>query len=104
MGNLLRLLARDDSCCSHQKYDVFLDFENAEASEEERVLYEDVGEVLRGSHAVISDLQQYKGAAKEIREAISDPGDECQRRAWEMVTPLVLKLKHFYLFSNDIGE
>ncbi|XP_050714008.1 CYFIP-related Rac1 interactor B-like isoform X2 [Eriocheir sinensis] len=105
MGNLLRLLARDDagnSCCSHQKYDVFLDFENAEASEEERLLYEDVAEVLRGSQSVISDLQQYKGAAKEIREAISDPGDDSQRKAWEMVTPLVQKLKHFYLFSNDI--
>lgn len=106
MGNLLRLLQRDDaggnSCCSHQKYDVFLDFENAEASDEERSLYEDVAEVLRGSQAVISDLQQYKGAAKEIREAISDPGDDFQRKAWEMVTPLVQKLKHFYLFSNDI--
>lgn len=106
MGNLLRLLQRDDaggnSCCSHQNYDVFLDFENAEASDEERSLYEDVAEVLRGSQAVISDLQQYKGAAKEIREAISDPGDDFQRKAWEMVTPLVQKLKHFYLFSNDI--
>nr|XP_053641944.1 LOW QUALITY PROTEIN: CYFIP-related Rac1 interactor B-like [Cherax quadricarinatus] len=105
MGNLLRLLARDDagnSCCSHQKYDVFLDFENAVPSEEERLLYEDVAEVLRGSQAVIHDLQQYKGAAKEIREAISDPGDDYQRRAWEMVTPLVQKLKQFYLFSNDI--
>ncbi|XP_042234300.1 CYFIP-related Rac1 interactor B-like isoform X2 [Homarus americanus] len=105
MGNLLRLLARDDagnSCCSHQKYDVFLDFENAVPSAEERLLYEDVAEVLRGSQAVIHDLQQYKGAAKEIREAISDPGDDYQRRAWEMVTPLVQKLKQFYLFSNDI--
>ncbi|XP_071528468.1 CYFIP-related Rac1 interactor B-like [Panulirus ornatus] len=105
MGNLLRLLARDDagnSCCSHQKYDVFLDFENAEPSEEERLLYEDVTEVLHGSQAVIRELQQYKGAAKEIREAISDPGDDYQRRAWEMVTPLVQKLKQFYLFSNDI--
>ncbi|XP_063885066.1 CYFIP-related Rac1 interactor B-like [Scylla paramamosain] len=105
MGNLLRLLARDDagnSCCSHQKYDVFLDFENAEPSAQERHLYEDVAAVLRGSHAVISDLQQYKGAAKEIREAISDPADDCQRKAWEIVTPLVQKLKQFYLFSNDI--
>ncbi|KAK4327231.1 hypothetical protein Pmani_002287 [Petrolisthes manimaculis] len=105
MGNLLRLLAREDagnSCCSHQKYDVFLDFENAEPCEEERLLYSDVAEVLRGSHQVIHDLQQYKGAAKEIKEAISDPGDEYQRRAWEMVTPLVQKLKQFYIFSNDI--
>ncbi|XP_064078037.1 CYFIP-related Rac1 interactor B [Macrobrachium rosenbergii] len=105
MGNLLRLLARDDagnSCCSHQKYDVFLDFENASPSEAEQALYDDVGRVLRGSQTVIQDLQQYKGAAKEIREAISDSGDEHQRRARETVLPLVQKLKQFYLFSNDI--
>lgn len=29
MGMLLSLLARDEStCCTHQKYDVFLDFES----------------------------------------------------------------------------
>ncbi|ROT73203.1 CYFIP-related Rac1 interactor B [Penaeus vannamei] len=105
MGNLLRLLARDEtgnSCCSHQKYDVFLDFENASPSEAEADLYKDVARVLQVSQEIIQELHQYKGAAKEIREAISDPGDDYQRRAWETVTPLVQKLKQFYLFSNDI--
>lgn len=41
---------------------------DAEPCEEERLLYSDVAEVLRGSHQVIHDLQQYKGAAKEIKE------------------------------------
>ncbi|KAG0726207.1 hypothetical protein GWK47_004407 [Chionoecetes opilio] len=27
-----------------------------------------------------------------------------QRKAWDMVTPSVLKLKHFYIFSSDIVE
>lgn len=31
-------------------------------------MYEAVVEVLRGSQTVIHELQQYKGAAKEIRE------------------------------------
>ncbi|XP_076042591.1 CYFIP-related Rac1 interactor B [Oratosquilla oratoria] len=103
MGNLLRLLARDDStCCSHEKYDVFLDFENASPSAEEALLYQDVGQVLKDSNKVIHELQQYQGAAREIREAINDSGEEYQKRAWEAVTPLVLKLKQFYLFSIQL--
>lgn len=103
MGNLLRLLSREDnSCCSHNKLDFFLDFENAAPSAEEVPLYTDVKTVLDMSREVIIDLQQYKGAAKEIREAISDPGGECQRKAWEAVSPLVLKLHNFYLFSHQL--
>lgn len=105
MGNLLRLLARDDgTCCSHQKYDVFLDFENAVPSIKEQNLFTLVNQVLLSSQRIIQELQQYKGAAKEIREAISDSGEEQQRRAWETVAPLVIKLKEFYLFSIQLDE
>lgn len=45
---------------------------DAEPCEEERLLYSDVAEVLRGSHQVIHDLQQYKGAAKEIKEVSNE--------------------------------
>uniref|UniRef100_A0A2P2HY84 Protein FAM49B-like n=1 Tax=Hirondellea gigas TaxID=1518452 RepID=A0A2P2HY84_9CRUS len=103
MGNLLRLLSRDDnSCCSHNKLDFFLDFENAVPSPSEELLYCDVSKVLQASREVICDLQQYKGAAKEIREAISDPGGACQRRAWVAVMPLVHKLHNFYIFSHQL--
>ena len=39
------------------------------------------------------------GASKEIREAITNPTPENESKAWEMVMPLVLKLKTFYEFS-----
>ncbi|XP_037075851.1 CYFIP-related Rac1 interactor A-like [Pollicipes pollicipes] len=101
MGNLLRLLARDD-CCSVQKYDIFLDFENAEPTESELETWTEVGRVLEESREMLSELQQYKGAAKEIREAIASPSDDSQERAWDAVVPLVLMLKRFYLFSLEI--
>ncbi|KAF0304085.1 Protein FAM49B [Amphibalanus amphitrite] len=103
MGNLLRLLARDD-CCSVQKYDIFLDFENAEPTESELETWTEVRRVLDESRQMLSELQQYKGAAKEIREAISSPSDDTQARAWEAVVPLVFMLKRFYLFSLQIDR
>ncbi|XP_018026785.1 CYFIP-related Rac1 interactor B [Hyalella azteca] len=105
MGNLLRLLSREDnSCCSHNKFDFFLDFENAVPSESEEPLFLAVSQVLETSGDILKNLQQYKGAAKEIREAISDSGGECQRRAWEVVIPLVQKLFDFYQFSHQLEE
>ncbi|KAG8243692.1 CYFIP-related Rac1 interactor B [Homalodisca vitripennis] len=103
MGKLLSLLARDDSnCCSPQKYDVFLDFENAQPTEGEKAVYEEVQQVLLSSEGILQELGVYKGAGKEIREAINTPSEECQRRAWTAVLPLVTKLKRFYDFSLEL--
>lgn len=60
-------------------------------------------EVFRNSHQILEDLQCYKGAGREIREAIASPGEETQQRAWKAVVPLVAKLKKFYMFSTDLG-
>lgn len=101
MGNLLRLLSRDDN----PKYDVFVDFENAQPTDLERESYEIVEEVLQYSKDVLQELQTYKGAVNEIREAITNPrNDHYQARAWESVLPLVSKLKRFYEFSQQIDE
>ncbi|XP_066991698.1 CYFIP-related Rac1 interactor B [Anabrus simplex] len=103
MGKLLSLLARDDSnCCSPQKYDVFLDFENAQPTDGEQETFEEVQQVLRNSESILEEIQCYKGAGKEIREAISTPTEEYQRRAWQAVMPLVTKLKRFYEFSTEL--
>ncbi|XP_065213495.1 CYFIP-related Rac1 interactor B [Planococcus citri] len=103
MGKLLSLLSRDDStCCSPQKYDVFLDFENAQPTASEKDVYEEVQKILLKSESILEELQCYKGAGKEIREAISTPTEECQMRAWQAVLPLVEKLKRFYLFSMEL--
>ncbi|KAL6421691.1 hypothetical protein ACFW04_010929 [Cataglyphis niger] len=103
MGKLLSLLARDEStCCTSQKYDVFLDFENAQPSDIERETFEAVQRVLKNSESILEEIQCYKGAGKEIREAISAPTEECQRKAYLTVAPLVAKLKRFYEFSLEL--
>ncbi|KAF7403006.1 hypothetical protein HZH66_005273 [Vespula vulgaris] len=103
MGKLLSLLARDEStCCTPQKYDVFLDFENAQPSDIERETFDAVQRVLKNSESILEEIQCYKGAGKEIREAISAPTEECQRKAYLTVAPLVAKLKRFYEFSLEL--
>lgn len=46
----------------------------------------------------------YKGAGKEIREAIASPNNDTQSKAWTAVVPLVSKLKNFYQFSTQLGK
>ncbi|KAM7359000.1 CYFIP-related Rac1 interactor B [Cochliomyia hominivorax] len=103
MGKLLSLLARDDSnCCTAKSYDVFLDFENAAPTETEREIYDEVERVLKESDAVLEEIQLYKGAGKEIREAIADPS--LQEKAWSAVLPLVIKLKRCYEHSLELEK
>ncbi|CAG7831851.1 unnamed protein product [Allacma fusca] len=103
MGNLLRLLSRDD-CCSPQKYDVFLDFENAQPTEAEKEVYDEAQVVLERAHRILQELQEYKGASQEIRKAIGAPDTDSEKQAWEAVLPLVSKLKDFYLFSKELEK
>ncbi|PSN56634.1 hypothetical protein C0J52_11271, partial [Blattella germanica] len=58
--------------------------------------------VLRNSEPILEEIQCYKGAGKEIREAISTPTEEYQQRAWQAVMPLVSRLKRFYEFSTEL--
>ncbi|XP_073997567.1 CYFIP-related Rac1 interactor B [Rhodnius prolixus] len=103
MGKLLSLLSRDESnCCTPQKYDVFLDFENAEPTECEREVFDEVEKVLECSESILNELGLYKGAGREIREAITTPTEQSQTKAWNIVLPLVEKLKNFYLFSIQL--
>lgn len=103
MGKLLSLLSRDDSnCCSSPRYDIFLDFENAAPTDTERNVYEDVQRVLLDSEKILEEIQCYKGAGKEIREAIADPSRISQERAWRAVKPLVDKLLRCYNHSLQL--
>ncbi|XP_054169051.1 CYFIP-related Rac1 interactor B-like [Oppia nitens] len=101
MGNLLRLLSRDET----PKYDVFVDFENARPTDTEKEVYILVECVLIEANDILSALQTYKGAGTEIREAIGNPlNEEQQIKAWDAVLPLVNKLKHFYQFSLKLED
>uniref|UniRef100_T1HVW7 DUF1394 domain-containing protein n=1 Tax=Rhodnius prolixus TaxID=13249 RepID=T1HVW7_RHOPR len=103
MGKLLSLLSRDESnCCTPQKYDVFLDFENAEPTECEREVFDEVEKVLECSESILNELGLYKGAGREIREAITTPTEQSQTKAWNIVLPLKVRKYLFVLFTERI--
>ncbi|MED6254225.1 hypothetical protein ATANTOWER_020164 [Ataeniobius toweri] len=100
MGNLLKVLTCTDL---EQEPNFFLDFENAQPTEAERDVWEQVDVVLKDAKGILDELQSYKGAGQEIREAIQNPSDEAlQEQAWAAVVPLVGKLKKFYEFSQRL--
>uniref|UniRef100_A0A8C0YR71 Family with sequence similarity 49 member Bb n=2 Tax=Cyprinus carpio carpio TaxID=630221 RepID=A0A8C0YR71_CYPCA len=100
MGNLLKVLTCTDL---EQEPNFFLDFENAQPTEAERETWDEVDVVLKDALAILDELQAYKGAGQEIREAIQNPNDEAlQDQAWAAVVPLVGKLKKFYEFSQRL--
>ncbi|XP_068196426.1 CYFIP-related Rac1 interactor B [Antennarius striatus] len=99
MGNLLKVLTRDIDNAGN----FFLDFENAQPTQPETAVWEEVNQVLKEARVVLDDLQTYKGAGEEIRQAIQRPGAPgVQERAWSAVVPLVSKLKTFYEFSQKL--
>ncbi|KAG8133945.1 putative Protein FAM49B-like protein [Naja naja] len=100
MGNLLKVLTCTDL---EQGPNFFLDFENAQPTESEKEIYNQVNVVLKDAEGILEDLQSYRGAGHEIREAIQHPTDErLQEKAWGAVVPLVGKLKKFYEFSQRL--
>lgn len=100
MGNLLKVLTCTDL---EQESNFFLDFENAQPIESEKEIYNQVNVVLKDAEGIFEDLQSYRGAGHEIREAIQHPADEkLQEKAWGAVVPLVGKLKKFYEFSQRL--
>ncbi|XP_073257028.1 CYFIP-related Rac1 interactor B-like [Porites lutea] len=103
MGNLLRLLTREDQDSSGGKGDIFLDFENASPTEPEQRVYDVVKSVLDEAHRILQELRSYQGANEEIRQAISNAFDEqLQELAWKAVVPLVGKLKMFYEYGLEV--
>lgn len=82
---------------------IFVDFENAQPSEDERPLWNLMKTVLDSAQEILVQLQRYKGATEEIRQAISNPKiEDLQDRAWQSVTPLVSILKTFFEFSLEL--
>uniref|UniRef100_A0A8C6SPW5 Family with sequence similarity 49 member Ba n=1 Tax=Neogobius melanostomus TaxID=47308 RepID=A0A8C6SPW5_9GOBI len=102
MGNLIKVLTRDldSSGCNF-----FLDFENAQPSDMERATWEKVKLVLAEGQLVLEELQMYRGAGEEIRQAIQRPTVErLQQRAWAAVVPIVSKLHTYYEFSQKLDS
>lgn len=64
MGKLLSLLARDNSsgdCCGPKSNcDIFLDFENAQPTQDELAVYDEVAAVHEKSKRILEEIQVYK--------------------------------------------
>lgn len=96
MGKLLSLLARDntsDCCGPKSSYDIFLDFENAQPSENELEVYQEINQVLLQSDTILEQIQVYKvscvpsftGLFRHLKnlEATQDKNDSrCKIKRW----------------------
>lgn len=103
MGNLLKLLTKEENDGCGSKIDIFLDFENATPTESEKEVFDVVHSVLDVAPQILQELQGYQGAGEEIRQAISNAlNEELQEVAWKAVVPLVGKLKTFYEFALEL--
>ncbi|KAH9419553.1 Protein fam49b, partial [Dermatophagoides pteronyssinus] len=77
----------------------------AQPTESEQMTYTVVDNTLNDAAKILADLQTYKGASAEIRQAIDNPHNkELQLKIWNTVVPLVNRLKHFYEFALRLDE
>lgn len=90
MGKLLSLLARDntsDCCGPKSSYDIFLDFENAQPSENELEIYQEISLVLIKSDKILEEIQVYKashqrhwiGSKKMLNKQVGELMSRCPR-------------------------
>lgn len=98
MGKVMGLIASG----AKEPEDIFIDFENAEVSDDERAVYDAVAKVLDRSPTILEDLLQYEGCEEKIREAITNPSPESEEAAWGCVLPAVEQLQTFYDFSLEL--
>ncbi|XP_065175566.1 CYFIP-related Rac1 interactor B-like isoform X2 [Sycon ciliatum] len=100
MGSLLAILSDK----SHRpKPDFYLDFEVARPTDNEKDVYAEVEAVLESAKSILEELRSYEGASDDIRQAISNPSDDAlQQKAWDAVSPSVLKLKNYFDYSSSI--
>jgi len=82
--------------------EIFLDFENAKVSEEEKELHATVAAVLDKGPVILERLFKYDGCEEFIRRAITTPGSETEDAAWSAVLPAVDQLQEFYDFSLEL--
>lgn len=105
MGNLLKILLKDDGSRDDAYDKIFVDFEKAEPREEEKEVWDKTQAVLLKGQSILKELQNYTGATDHIRQAIMNPkNEELQEKAWQAVSREVNKLKEFYEFSLQLEE
>jgi len=106
MGNLLKILS--NNCLDNSNGfsdEIFLDFDNVDPKEEERELYNQISPILAESQTILHELENYKGAAEEIKNSLLNPSDKDIKDAlWETLLPLVATLRKFWQFSSALSK
>jgi len=84
---------------------IILDFENAAPNtEEEKKIHGDIHAYLQNAEEILSEIANFQGCDDVIRKAITSPGTENEKTAWDAIVPSVDTLKKFYDFSVDLEE
>lgn len=84
--------------------DIFLDFEAAVPGEAEKEIHQTILNALGQSESTLNKLFAYKGCEEYIRKAITTPGPESEKAAWDALLPAVETLQEFYEFSTEIEK
>ncbi|EDV23396.1 uncharacterized protein TRIADDRAFT_57978 [Trichoplax adhaerens] len=108
MGNILRIFFQSSCDSSGSNHDLFIDIQSKQSTDalpddEDQTAYNVVNGVLEHSSQMVNDLESYKGATEEIRDAISQPNNDYQQRqTWREVCKFVTVLKRLYEYSQEI--
>jgi hypothetical protein len=89
----------------HSTINIIIDFENAKPNtDSEKKIHEEVHDYLKASEGILSQIASFKGCDDVIRKAITTPGAETEKAAWDAIVPSVDILKEFYDFSVDLEQ
>jgi len=80
----------------------FLDFENAQPTEEEKEVYNQVQLVVDRHSEIMANMASYTGCTELIKKAISQPTDENKAACWEALLPTCDSLKYFFLHAEEL--
>jgi len=97
MGKIIGALAG-----GREPEEIFLDFEKCQPSNEEKDIHATVAAVLNKGPAILERLFKYEGCEEYIRKAITQPGPDTEKSAWDAVLPAVDQLQEFYDFSLEL--
>jgi hypothetical protein len=80
----------------------FLDFENAQPTDAEKDVYNQVQLVVEKHPGIMEKMGSYKGCTELIQKAISQPTDENKKACWDTLIPTVDTLKEFFLHAEEL--
>jgi len=98
MGLIVSLLSRKEA------HEVFIDFENAQPTNNEMKIYNLVNEVLKESDTVLRTIQDYKGCQELARKAMSTPTPENEQEAFEGLLLAVDSISTFFNYAKQLEK